>query len=77
MDLFQLHSEFRVHVPPERRTNDPGSKVVTAIVRVPDHDSEVLGNVFQQDVQRVHAVDDGLTLQNPVVEDVAVLRGVG
>lgn len=77
MDFFQLLPKFGVHVPPQRRTNDPRSKVVIAVFRVPDHDGEILGNIFQQHVQRVHAVDDGLILQDPVAKDVALLRTVG
>ena len=77
MDVFELHAELAVDVPAEGRTNDPGAEVVHAILGIAQHDGEVFGDVVEQDMQRMHLVNDGLFLQDAVVEDVAFAFRLG
>lgn len=77
MDFFELQAEFGVDVPAERGAEEAGAEVVHAVLGVPQHDGEVLRYVFEQDVQRVHLLDDGVFVQDAVVEDVTFGFGLG
>lgn len=50
MDLFELHTELRIHVPAKGRTEEASAKVVHAILGIAKHDSEVFRDVLQQDM---------------------------
>lgn len=71
MDFFELHSKLAIDVPAKGRTNDAGAEVVHAILGIAQHDGEVFRDVVEQDMQRMHLVNDGLFVQDAVVEDVA------
>lgn len=71
MDLFELHAELCVDVPAEGGAEETGAEVVHAIFGVAEHDCEIFWDVIEQYVQRMHAFDDSLVLQEAVVEDVA------
>ena len=71
MDFFELHTELTIDIPAEGRTNEPGAEVVHAILGIAQHDGEVFRHVVEQDMQRMHLVNDGLLVQDAVVEDVA------
>ena len=71
MDFFELHSELAIDVPAEGRTNEPGAEVVHAILGIAQHDGEVFRDVVEQDMQRMHLVNDRLFVQDAIVEDVA------
>lgn len=75
MDLLELHTELGVDVPAERGTEETGAEVVHAILGVAQHDGEVFRDVLEQDMQRMHVLDDGLLVQDGIVEDIAFRRG--
>ena len=72
MDFFELQTELAIDVPAEGRTNEPRAKVVHAILGIAQHDGEVFRDVFEQDMQRMHRVNDRFFLQDAIVEDVAL-----
>ena len=77
MDVLQLHTELAVDIPAEGRANEAGAEVVHAILGIAQHDGEVFRDVVEQDVQRMHLVDDGLFVQDAVVKDVAFAFRLG
>ena len=77
MDFFELHAELRVDVPAERGAEETGAEVVHAVFGIAQHDGKVFRYVFEQDMQRMHLLDDGLRVQNAVVEDVSFGFGLG
>ena len=77
MDLLELHAELGVDVPAERRAEETGAEVVHAILGIPQHDSEVFRYVLEQDMQGMHILNDGLVVQDAIVEDVASRLGLG
>ena len=75
MDFLELHTELGIDVPAERRAEEAGTEVVHAVVRIAQHDSEVFWYVLEQDMQRVHILNDTLGLQDAIVEDVTFRLG--
>lgn len=71
VDLFKLHAELGVDVPAKGGAEETSAEVVHAIFGVAEHDCEVFRYVVEQHVEWVQFVDDGLVLQEAVVEDVA------
>lgn len=71
VDLLELHTELGVNIPAKRRAEETGTEVVHAIVGIAQHDSKVFRYILEQDVQRMHILNDGLVAQDAVVEDVA------
>ena len=69
MDLLQLQPELRLHVPPNRAAQHTGAEVVVSVIGVAQHDSKVLGYVVQENMQGMYRVDDGIGIENAVVED--------
>ena len=76
MDLFELEAQFCGNVPAEGGAEEAGAEVVAAIGRVAEHNCEIFRDVMEEDVERVHAADDGFGLENAVVKDMALVRGV-
>lgn len=70
MDLFELQTKLGFHAPAERGTDEPGAEVIHAILGVAQHDSEVFRYVLEQDMQRMHLLDDRLVVQDAIVQDV-------
>lgn len=76
MDFFELETQFRGNVPAESGAEDAGPKIVETVVWVAKHDCEIFGDVVEQNMERMHAFDDGVSFENAIVEDVTFLRAV-
>ena len=50
MNLLELHAQLGIHIPPQRAANDARPEIIHAVVRIPQHDGEILRHVLQQDV---------------------------
>jgi len=70
VDLFELHAQFCIYVPAERGAEETGAEVVHAVIGVSEHDCKIFWYVLQQDVQGMHIFDDGLGLEDAVLENV-------
>ncbi len=77
MDLLELHPQLGINVPPQRRTDDPGAKVVASVFRVANHHRKILRDVFQQNMERMHGTNHRFALQDSVVKHVAFRGRVG
>lgn len=77
VDILELHSEFGIDIPAERRAEKTGAEVVHAIFGIAQHNSKVFRYVFEEDTQRMHILDYGLVVQDAIVEDVALGFGLG
>ena len=75
MDLVERHAELGIDIPTERRAEQTGTKVVQAIVGIAHHHGKVFWYVLKKDMQRMHFFNDGLFIQDAIVEDVAFRLG--
>ena len=50
MDILELHSEFGIDIPAERRAEKTGAEVVHAIFGIAQHDSKVFRYVLEEDM---------------------------
>ena len=71
MDLVERHAELGIDIPAERRAEQTGTKVIQAIVGITQHHGKVFWYVLEKDMQRMHFFDNGLFIQDAIVEDVA------
>ena len=77
MDLLELQTELGTDAPTERRAENTGTEIVHAVLGITQHDSEVFRDILEQDIQWVHVLDDGLAVQDAVMEDIAFGLGLG
>ena len=75
MDLVKRHAQLGIDVPAERRAEQTGAKVVQAIVGIAQHHGKVFWYVLEEDMQWMHVLNDGLCIQDAIVEDVAFRLG--
>ena len=75
MDLVERHAELGIDIPAERRAEQTRTKIVQAIVGIAQHHGKVFRYVLEKDMQRMHFFNDGLFLQDVIVEDVAFRLG--
>ena len=76
MNLLKLHTELAINIPAERRAEETGAEVVHAILGIAQHDSEVFRYVLEQDMQRMHILNDSLVIQDAIVEEVPSRLGL-
>ena len=75
MDLVERHAELRIDIPAERRAEQTGAKVVQAIVGIAQHHGKIFWYVLEKNMQRMHFFNDGLCMQDAIVENVAFRLG--
>ena len=72
VDILEHHPQLRIDVPTQRATQHTAAKVVKPVFRIPEHDRKVLRHISQQDVQRMHAFDDGLGSKDAIMKHVGL-----
>src|SRR5436309_479796 len=68
VNLVQLQTDFRIHIPPQAAANDPCSEIVEPILWIPQSDGEILRHMVQNNLQWMHELDTRLDIQDAVLE---------
>lgn len=72
MNLMQLASDFRSHIPSQRRAHHRRAQEIEARLIIPHHERKVFWYVLKQNFQGVLCSDILLRTENVVLQDVFI-----